>query len=87
MWRSKPLFLSLFYGIDQCHLCLFLLYLIRMLSEEESNDRFEDADENEDGKVTWAEYVADSFGIHNDDDDDDENDVSNENSEEDKVNE
>lgn len=35
----------------------------RMLSEEESNERFEDADENEDGKVTWDEYKADSYGI------------------------
>ena len=37
-----------------------------MLSEEESNERFEDADENEDGKVTWEEYKADSYGIEDD---------------------
>jgi hypothetical protein len=34
-----------------------------MLSEEESAERFEDADENEDGKVTWEEYKADSYGM------------------------
>lgn len=34
-----------------------------MLSEEESQDRFEDSDENEDGKVTWQEYLTDTFGI------------------------
>lgn len=36
-----------------------------MLSEEESQDRFEDSDENEDGKVTWQEYLSDTFGISN----------------------
>nr|CAD7430550.1 unnamed protein product [Timema monikensis] len=35
----------------------------RMLSREESQDRFEDADENQDGVVTWGEYVADTYGI------------------------
>ena len=34
-----------------------------MLSEEESQDRFEDSDENEDGKVTWQEYLMDTFDI------------------------
>jgi hypothetical protein len=54
-----------------------------MLSEEESQDRFEDADENEDGVVTWPEYIADSYGINSSDED---SDVSNEDrSEENKV--
>jgi hypothetical protein len=54
-----------------------------MLSEEESQDRFEDADENEDGVVTWSEYIADSYGINGNDED---SDVSDENkSEENKV--
>lgn len=39
-----------------------------MLSEEESAERFEDADENEDGKVTWEEYKADSYGLDGNDD-------------------
>jgi hypothetical protein len=46
-----------------------------MLSEEESQDRFEDADENEDGVVTWSEYIADAYGISSSNED---NDVSNE---------
>jgi hypothetical protein len=54
-----------------------------MLSEEESQDRFEDADENEDGVVMWSEYIADSYGIN---DSDEDNDVSSEDkSEENKV--
>jgi hypothetical protein len=61
----------------------FVLFVCRMLSEEESQDRFEDADENEDGVVTWSEYIADSYGIN---DSDEDNDVSNEDkSEENKV--
>lgn len=42
-----------------------------MLSEEESEDRFDDADENEDGKVTWEEYIADAYGINNGSDEED----------------
>jgi hypothetical protein len=54
-----------------------------MLSEEESQDRFEDADENEDGVVTWSEYIADSYGISGSEED---NDISNgDKSEENKV--
>lgn len=34
-----------------------------MLSEEESAERFEDADENEDGKVNWEEYKSDAYGM------------------------
>lgn len=39
------------------------IFFVRMLSEEESQDRFEDTDENEDGKVTWEEYLTDTFGV------------------------
>lgn len=54
-----------------------------MLSEEESQERFEDADDNEDGVVTWSEYIADSYGINGSDED---NSISNgDNSEENKV--
>lgn len=38
-----------------------------MLTEEESADRFEDADENDDGKVTWEEYKSDAFGSDEED--------------------
>lgn len=40
----------------------------RMLSEEESRDRMEDADENGDGIVTWEEYVADAYGMEGNED-------------------
>ncbi|CAG2058959.1 unnamed protein product [Timema podura] len=43
-----------------------------MLSGEESQDRFEDADENQDGVVTWGEYVADTYGIRGSEEEDDE---------------
>lgn len=33
-----------------------------MLSAEESQDRLEDADTNEDGKVSWPEVVQDTYG-------------------------
>ncbi|XP_069674456.1 reticulocalbin-2 [Periplaneta americana] len=70
-------------NIDRKELHAWILRSFKMLSEEESQDRFEDADENEDGLVTWAEYIADSYGIQ---DSDEENDISNEDkSEEDKL--
>jgi hypothetical protein len=34
-----------------------------MLSQEESKQRLEEVDENEDGRVTWKEYVQETFGI------------------------
>lgn len=34
-----------------------------MLSEEEANDRLEDADEDNNGIVTWNEYLSDTYGI------------------------
>uniref|UniRef100_A0A1B6J5R2 Reticulocalbin-3 n=1 Tax=Homalodisca liturata TaxID=320908 RepID=A0A1B6J5R2_9HEMI len=49
--------------IDRKELHAWILRSFRMLSEEESAERFEDADENEDGKVTWDEYKADSYGM------------------------
>ncbi|PNF33751.1 hypothetical protein B7P43_G10217 [Cryptotermes secundus] len=69
--------------IDRKELHAWILRSFKMLSEEESQDRFEDADENEDGVVTWPEYIADSYGINSSDED---SDVSNEDrSEENKV--
>jgi len=56
-----------------------LCLIYRLLSEEESQDRFEDADENEDGVVTWSEYIADSYGISGNDDDVSVEDKSEEN--------
>jgi hypothetical protein len=54
-----------------------------MLSEEESAERFEDNDENGDGRVTWKEYLSDTFGVGSDE----ENDLSESSKiEEEKVN-
>ena len=36
------------------------------LSKEESADTFKDADDNKDGKVSWKEYVYDTFGDEGD---------------------
>ncbi|XP_046990151.1 reticulocalbin-2 [Schistocerca americana] len=60
--------------IDRNELHAWIIRSFKMLSEEDANDRFEDADENEDGKVTWAEYAADSFGLGANEDDDVSND-------------
>lgn len=34
-----------------------------MLSEEEAKDRLEDADEDNDGMITWNEYLSDAYGM------------------------
>lgn len=41
----------------------FDVNLFRMLSEEESSERMDEVDEDEDGYVTWAEYIAETYGI------------------------
>lgn len=33
-----------------------------MLSEEEAGEKFEDVDEDKDGKITWEEHLQDTFG-------------------------
>ncbi|XP_014256660.1 reticulocalbin-2 [Cimex lectularius] len=52
--------------IDRNELRAWILRSFKMLSEEESNDRFEDADENNDGKVSWEEYKSDVYGSDED---------------------
>lgn len=45
---------------------VFLLkfkYIYRSLSEEEGTERFTDIDENEDGEITWKEYIKDTYGM------------------------
>lgn len=60
--------------ISRKELKAWILRSFSMLSEEEAKERMEDADENEDGKVSWAEHVADSYGGENGDEEDrDEN--------------
>lgn len=54
--------------IDRHELHAWILRSFRMLSEEEAKERFEDADENGDGVVTWSEYLSDSYGIDSEED-------------------
>ena len=47
--------------IERQELYSWILRSFRALSQEESGERFADADTNEDGKVTWSEYVFEEF--------------------------
>ncbi|XP_037804132.1 reticulocalbin-2-like isoform X2 [Penaeus monodon] len=49
--------------IDRKELHSWILRSFRMLSEEESSERMDEVDEDEDGYVTWAEYIAETYGI------------------------
>ena len=33
------------------------------MSKEESDERFEDSDENDDGFITWKEYTSEEFDL------------------------
>jgi hypothetical protein len=33
-----------------------------MLTEEEAEEKFEDTDENKDGRVSWEEHVIETYG-------------------------
>lgn len=46
----------------------FYVTFCRMLSEEESAERMDEVDEDEDGYVTWAEYILETYGINDPDD-------------------
>ncbi|KAJ8669614.1 hypothetical protein QAD02_000873 [Eretmocerus hayati] len=48
--------------IERHELKAWILRSFKMLSDEESKDRLEDADSNEDGKITWEEIVHDTYG-------------------------
>jgi Ca2+-binding EF-hand superfamily protein len=39
----------------------WILRSFTSLSKEESDERFQDCDENEDGKVTWDEYQVSGY--------------------------
>lgn len=49
--------------IDRHELKAWILRSFKKLSEEEASERFEELDENADGKVTWDEYVRDVFDM------------------------
>ncbi|XP_034941214.1 reticulocalbin-2 [Chelonus insularis] len=48
--------------IERNELKAWILRSFSMLTEEESRDRLEDADSNEDGKITWEEILHDTYG-------------------------
>ncbi|XP_063851639.1 reticulocalbin-2-like isoform X2 [Scylla paramamosain] len=54
--------------IDRKELHSWILRSFRMLSEEESAERMDEVDEDEDGYVTWAEYISETYGINDPDD-------------------
>ncbi|XP_013789368.1 reticulocalbin-2-like [Limulus polyphemus] len=58
--------------VDKKELTKWILRSFKMLTEEEGEERLEEEDENEDGKVTWEEHMAEAFGIDPEDDDEDE---------------
>lgn len=55
-------------NIDRKELQAWILRSFRMLSVEESNSRFEDADENTDGLVDWDEHLKETYGTEDADD-------------------
>ncbi|XP_074105543.1 reticulocalbin-2 [Cotesia typhae] len=48
--------------IERHELKAWILRSFSMLTEEESKDRLEDADSNEDGRITWEEILHDTYG-------------------------
>ncbi|XP_014234106.1 reticulocalbin-2 [Trichogramma pretiosum] len=48
--------------IERNELKAWILRSFKMLSDEESKDRLEDADSDEDGRVTWDEILQDTYG-------------------------
>lgn len=55
-------------AIDKRELKAWIMRSFKLLSEEEAKERQEDADENEDGKITWEEYITDTYGSDEGDD-------------------
>uniref|UniRef100_A0A646QJC0 Reticulocalbin-3 n=1 Tax=Hemiscolopendra marginata TaxID=943146 RepID=A0A646QJC0_9MYRI len=51
--------------VDKEELTNWVMKSLSLLSKEESEERFQEADANADGKVTWKEYVADMYGFSN----------------------
>lgn len=55
-------------NIDRKELHSWILRSFRMLSEEESTERLEEVDDDEDGYVTWSEYISETYGINDPED-------------------
>lgn len=54
--------------IDRNELKAWIIRSFRMLSEEEASEKLEDADEDNDGRISWSEYLSDTYGVDSDDD-------------------
>lgn len=54
-------------SIEKPELFAWILRSFKSLSQEESSERFKDADLDGDGLVTWAEYIKEEFEIDDDD--------------------
>ena len=54
--------------VDRGELHAWILRSFKSLSQEESEERFEDNDENDDGIITWAEYKSSEFDLDDDED-------------------
>jgi len=50
-------------SIERQELYAWILRSFKSLSKEESDERFEDGDEDEDGFVSWREYAAEEFDL------------------------
>ncbi|ODM95807.1 Reticulocalbin-2 [Orchesella cincta] len=49
--------------IERGELKAWIMRSFKLLSEEEASERFEEIDENEDGQVTWPEYIEETYGV------------------------
>lgn len=54
-------------NIDRNELYAWILRSFKSLSEEDSKDRFEEADEDEDGFVAWEEYKSEEYDFDEED--------------------
>ncbi|KAF5275574.1 hypothetical protein FQA39_LY06686 [Lamprigera yunnana] len=54
--------------IDRKELKAWILRSFKMLSKEEANEHLEDADDDGDGKVSWMEYLVDTYGSDSNED-------------------
>ncbi|KAF0288479.1 Reticulocalbin-2 [Amphibalanus amphitrite] len=57
--------------ISRDELKKWILRSFKMLSEEESAERWDEVNEDSDDHITWKEYVAETYGAKDDEDDDD----------------
>ncbi|GJQ85673.1 hypothetical protein Trydic_g20220 [Trypoxylus dichotomus] len=53
-------------AITRQELRAWILRSFKMLTEEEAEERLQDVDTNNDGKVTWDEYIVDTYGLGED---------------------